>query len=215
MDGKSRLCIWLAALCCVLVWAAVLAGFSHAGGVEMEAMRVKVSTLQARVEELETQSSEAVFSARVQEAEASRRLKEARAAAALTPVRGAGLRVELVPRASLDQTAMDTDLLRLVNELRSSGAEAIAINGERLAARSAIRSVGQTVLMHGKIFTAPFTVDAIGNGEVLENALKLYHGVAYLLEQRFTVRITRLGDLTLQAYSGPSSFEYAVAGDPP
>ena len=39
----------------------------------------------------------------------------------------------------------DDDLLRVINELRAAGAEAIAINGERIVAMSEIRCAGPTL----------------------------------------------------------------------
>lgn len=50
----------------------------------------------------------------------------------------------------------DEDLLRVINELRAAGAEAIAINDQRLVSRSEIRCVGPTVTVNGKMFGPPF-----------------------------------------------------------
>ena len=49
----------------------------------------------------------------------------------------------------------DEDILRIVNELRAGGAEAIAINDQRLIGTSEIRCSGPTITVNGKGFGAP------------------------------------------------------------
>ncbi|MHC0432844.1 DUF881 domain-containing protein [Streptomyces sp. O3] len=58
----------------------------------------------------------------------------------------------------------DRDLQRVVNGLWQSGAEAIAINGQRLTALSAIRAAGDAILVDNKPLVPPYTVLAIGDG---------------------------------------------------
>ena len=71
----------------------------------------------------------------------------------------------------------DEDLLRVVNELRAAGAEAIAINDQRVTGTSEIRCVGPTVLVNEIRLAAPFVIKAIGNPQTLESSLKLRGGV--------------------------------------
>lgn len=99
--------------------------------------------------------------------------------AGLVAVRGPGLRVTISDNAQPPENASDPgnyivhdyDLRVIVNALWAGGAEAIAINGERLTVMSAIRCVGTTVLVNSKRVTSPFVVDAIGDGERLMAAL--------------------------------------------
>ena len=71
----------------------------------------------------------------------------------------------------------EDDLLRVVNELRAAGAEAIAINGERIVAMSEIRCAGPTLSVNNNRSAPPYEVVAIGNPNNLESALKLRGGV--------------------------------------
>jgi uncharacterized protein YlxW (UPF0749 family) len=71
----------------------------------------------------------------------------------------------------------DEDLLRVVNELRAAGAEAIAINGQRMTATSEIRCTGPTVVINETRLAAPFVIAAIGNPQTLESSLKIRGGV--------------------------------------
>ena len=62
---------------------------------------------------------------------------------------------------------LDTDLQRLVNGLWLAGAEAIAINGERLTALSAIRIAGSSITVNSNNVSPPFVVEAIGDPDTL------------------------------------------------
>lgn len=57
----------------------------------------------------------------------------------------------------------DDDLLRVINELRAAGAEAISINGERLVSTSEIRCAGPTLSVNNNRSAPPYVILAIGN----------------------------------------------------
>jgi uncharacterized protein YlxW (UPF0749 family) len=61
----------------------------------------------------------------------------------------------------------DTDLQGVVNALWSLGAEAIAVNGQRLSPLSTIRSAGGAILVDFQPVTSPYEVRAIGDSKVL------------------------------------------------
>ncbi|MFH8370056.1 DUF881 domain-containing protein [Streptomyces sp. NPDC018031] len=64
----------------------------------------------------------------------------------------------------------DRDMQRIVNGLWESGAEAIAVNGQRLTALSAIRAAGDAILVDNKPLVPPYTVVAVGDGDRLRSA---------------------------------------------
>ena len=108
------------------------------------------------------------------------------------------------------QLVHDDDLLRLANELKSSGAEAISINGERLIATSEIRCAGTTILVNWKRITPPFIILAIGNPEMLESGLSIKGG--YLEAMRYAglqINLQQIEDVEIPAYNGPFQFEYS------
>jgi uncharacterized protein YlxW (UPF0749 family) len=61
----------------------------------------------------------------------------------------------------------DTDIRSVVNQLWSGGAEAVAVNGIRLTATSAIRFAGEAILVDFQTINAPYTVEAIGDRNAL------------------------------------------------
>lgn len=58
---------------------------------------------------------------------------------------------------------LDADVQQAVNGLWRAGAEAIAVNGQRLSARSAIRSAAGAILVNYRPLSPPYLIWAIGN----------------------------------------------------
>ncbi|RKN12555.1 DUF881 domain-containing protein [Streptomyces radicis] len=84
----------------------------------------------------------------------------------------------------------DRDLQRVVNGLWHSGAEAIAVNGQRLTALSAIRAAGDAVLVDNRPLAPPYSVLAVGPGDDLATAFAASDGGRHLaaLRDRYGVR---------------------------
>lgn len=64
-------------------------------------------------------------------------------------------------------TVLDGDLQKLVNGLWQAGAEAIAINGHRLTALSAIRQAGDAITVNFRDLNRPYRIAAIGDPATL------------------------------------------------
>lgn len=105
----------------------------------------------------------------------------------------------------------DEDLLRVINELRAAGAEAISLNGQRLLATSEVRCVGPTVLVNETRLAAPFVISAIGAPQTLESALKLRGGV--LENFKFwgiRADVVKSDSVVIPAAKHKQNFEYAT-----
>ena len=86
------------------------------------------------------------------------------------PVSGPGVRmvVDDAPGAdSARNQVLDTDLQRLVNGVWEAGAEAVALNGERLTNLSTIRLAGGAITVNSRSLRRPYVVTAIGNPNTL------------------------------------------------
>ena len=104
----------------------------------------------------------------------------------------------------------DEDILRIVNELKASGAEAIAVNEERLTAMSEIRCAGTTILVNWNRIAPPFIIKAIGDPEMLESGLLIRGGhVESLKIYGIEVQIKKAETIEIPAYNGPLKFVYA------
>ncbi len=97
--------------------------------------------------------------------------------AGLTPVTGPGLRVTLRdadvvdPEKDPDSRVQDIDLQIIVNGLWAAGAEAVAVNGQRLTATTAIRSAGDAILVDVVPLIGPYVVEAVGDPQGLQTGL--------------------------------------------
>ncbi|WP_149179784.1 DUF881 domain-containing protein [Streptomyces sp. TRM49041] len=84
----------------------------------------------------------------------------------------------------------DRDMQRIVNGLWQSGAEAVAINGQRLTALSAIRAAGDAILVDNRPLVPPYTVLAVGDGKRLSTRFQDSADGRYLhaLSENFGIR---------------------------
>lgn len=105
----------------------------------------------------------------------------------------------------------DEDLLKVVNELRAAGAEAISLNGQRLTANSEIRCAGPTVSVNNVRSAPPFEIRAIGNKKDLENSINMRGGVADNLKVwGINIDIHALDRVWVPAYASSGHYKYAV-----
>lgn len=86
------------------------------------------------------------------------------------PVSGPGVRIVVddAPAGPTAEIVRGADLALLVNGLWSAGAEAIAINGQRLTALSYIQNSGPVVNVNSRPLLPPYTVEALGDTRTLQ-----------------------------------------------
>lgn len=111
------------------------------------------------------------------------------------------------PRTTSDNTGkvIARDVQIVANSLWEAGAEAIAINGQRLTSLSAIRFAGDAILVDYRPLTRPYVLTAIGGPGRLPAAFAGGSGGTYLstLRNSFGVRVSTstLKEVTLPAAS--------------
>jgi uncharacterized protein YlxW (UPF0749 family) len=152
-----------------------------------------------------------------------RELDEVRAVAGLTGLAGPGVRVMLADAESVppgqDPGAClihDYDLVSVVNVLFAAGAEAVAVNDERIVTNTAVRCAGNTILVNGRRLGNPYEIRAVGDPEDLAEALTTAESVAALFSTYPTVyglgtSIERRDEVDVPPYRGSLRTEYAVA----
>ncbi len=111
-------------------------------------------------------------------------------AAGTAPVVGPGLTVTLAdaPRSAdrvLPEDASPDDLVvhqqdvqAVVNALWDGGAEAMRIMDQRVITTSAVRCVGNTLILQGRVYSPPYEITALGDPERLRQTLDSSAGVA-------------------------------------
>lgn len=133
---------------------------------EQAALKAQILDLRTRIQELEGKGGTSQAVVRQLNGE----LEQARIAAGLIPLTGTGIVLQLedaanpVPPAGNadDYLTSAEDVRTMVEELWLAGAEAVAVNGERIVTTSAIYDIGGTVLANGAFLTPPYQVTAIG-----------------------------------------------------
>ncbi|MFC0524048.1 DUF881 domain-containing protein [Pontibacillus salicampi] len=123
------------------------------------------------------------------------------------PVKGDGVQVTLkdsdyVPsEENVNQYIVhESHIHKVINELLSSGANAIAINGQRLYRDSYIACTGPVVTVDGVQHPAPFVITAIGDPDVLMPSLELTHGVVdQLVNDNVEVALEKKQTISLNA----------------
>jgi uncharacterized protein YlxW (UPF0749 family) len=148
--------------------------------------------------------------------------------AALVPLTGSGVeitlddapvRVDGVRPADArpdDLVIHQSDVQAVVNAVWAAAADGVAIMDRRLIATSAVRCVGNTLLLQGRTYSPPFVVTAIADPAAVRAQLAASPQVA-VFEQAvaafgLTFEVRERSQLTLPAYDGPLDLEYASAG---
>ncbi|WP_315439397.1 DUF881 domain-containing protein [uncultured Selenomonas sp.] len=214
---------WLIALVCVLIGFMVAVQFRTAQDAKGSLSQQRIEEISDRLlqteherdelsEELHKMQTAAVSTDNQQDKELLRYR------AALVPLEGEGVIVRMddstKPAKAGENPNLyvihDDDLLRVVNELRAAGAEAIAINGQRLTGTSEIRCAGPTLSVNNVRSSAPFEIRAIGDKKSLENALRMRGGVAETLGVwGIQLDIKASNDVYIPPYRGSIRQSYA------
>ncbi len=186
---------------------------------ELSRLEEECTLLRAETRDLEEKLQQARKGYEHAESALLSELEKAKSLAGLKPVTGPGVRVVLqnvLARERDEYTSLfsvrDEDLLKIVNELRASGAEAISINGQRLMPASEIRLAGSFINVNLVRILPPFEILAFGNPDTLESALLIDGGlVDYLQDWGIQVTVEKLEELTVPAYSGNLELKYATS----
>lgn len=100
------------------------------------------------------------------------------------------------------------DVQSVVNALWRGGAEALMVMDQRLISTSAVRCVGNTLILQGRVYSPPFRITAIGDPDALVAALDADPHVTtyrqYVAELGLGYAVERLGETTLPGFVGGS-----------
>lgn len=145
--------------------------------------------------------------------EQQKTLTDMRVVTGASPGYGRGARVSISdPGGELEPY----DLLNLVNELRSAGAEAVVLSDRRVDFRASFTGRAGAISMSGVPLRTPYSLGAVGNPDYLTSSLVMAGGVVPSLENRpgVTVMVTKEEALTVPAFHVEPAFVYASrAGD--
>jgi uncharacterized protein YlxW (UPF0749 family) len=149
------------------------------------------------------------------------------AAAGLVPVSGHGLVVTLDdapaggtrPAGALpdDLVVHQQDVQGVVNALWAGGAEAMMLMDQRVISTSAVRCVGNTLILQGRLYSPPYRIAAIGNVTEMKQAMAASPTIPIYLEYRDRYGLGWSVDekqLTMPAFGGSLALRYATVPHP-
>ncbi|MPZ72220.1 MAG: DUF881 domain-containing protein [Nitriliruptorales bacterium] len=189
----------------------------HAEQARTQALEATVADLAAEVAAHEQQEAGgATTLAKVQ-----RRIDRITGSAGLTEVRGPGITTVLTdstlptsPTDNLnDLVVHEQDLQAVTNALWAGGAEAVSVNGQRVLATTAIRCVGNTLMLHGVVYSPPYEIKAIGDEGALraeldrDPAVQRFRSAVQEYKLGFAVIVDET--LTIPAYEGATGVNVA------
>ncbi|MGW0942679.1 DUF881 domain-containing protein [Streptomyces sp. NPDC002623] len=105
------------------------------------------------------------------------------------------------------------DLQAVVNALWQGGAQGIKVMDQRLISTSAVRCVGNTLILQGRVYSPPYKIQAVGDPEKLQQALAdapaIQNYMVYVNVYGLGWKVTEDGAVTLPGYSGTVDLHYA------
>ncbi len=150
-------------------------------------------------------------------------LKDLRITTGFESIKGSGIIVklsdserELEDVENVDYLLVhDSDVLKIVNDLKIAGAEAIAINGERVISLSEMKCAGPTITINGSTYGQPFVIMAMGNQKNLEAAIKAPYAYANLrkLMDGINIDVSLEDEMVIPKYNRKINFKYIKEGD--
>lgn len=192
----------------------------------VEAENARVQERAARVADLNAEvKAEAAEAARSDSA--LRALEDSaagvEAAAGLVAVTGPGLTITLddaPEQSSISTQASPDDLVvhqqdvqAVVNALWAGGAEAMMLMDQRVISTSAVRCVGNTLILQGRVYSPPYVIQAIGDVDSMRAAVDASGQIAIYLQYVASLRlgwdVQSSTALDFPAYQGSLALSYA------
>lgn len=123
-----------------------------------------------------------------------------------TDVMGPGIIIKLddaLARKNQDLSTLiihDSDIKKLLSELKNAGAQAISINGERIISTSEPICAGPTILINKNRYPVPYTIMAIGNADNLYKKVDESDRMAYMRRDGIRVSIEKSKEVVISKY---------------
>ena len=109
------------------------------------------------------------------------------------------------------------DLQAVVNALWQGGAEGIKVMDQRLISTSAVRCVGNTLILQGRVYSPPYKIQAVGDPERLKKTLAkssaIQNYMVYVNVYGLGWKVEDDGRATLPGYAGTADLHYAQPVD--
>jgi uncharacterized protein YlxW (UPF0749 family) len=181
----------------------------------------QVEQLRGQVEQISSSSNtsqDRQLRALTERVGAAAGLDEAVGPALVVTLRDAPIPADGIPEgyAPDDYVVHQQDLQAVINSLWAGGGEALQVMDQRIISTSAVRCVGNTLILQGRVYSPPYTVIAVGPTDRMQRALdaspgvSLYRQYADLIGLGYDVD-SRESEVIV-GYEGALQLRYARAG---
>jgi uncharacterized protein YlxW (UPF0749 family) len=106
----------------------------------------------------------------------------------------------------------DQDIKVILNELKKAGAQAIAINGERIVPMSEQVCAGPTIMINDNRHSVPYVIEAIGDPNLLYESVSTCSRVAEMTEFNIRVEIEKVKEIKLAKFTGAGKLDRYISG---
>jgi uncharacterized protein YlxW (UPF0749 family) len=182
-----------------------------------ETLKDQVLALRSQIQEVEQRGQGSAELVR----QLNDQLQHARIASGLLALQGTGIVFQLEdslqpvkPGANeAEYLVTARDVRTLVEELWLAGAEAVSVNGERIAQSTGIIDIGGSTLVNSAFIAPPYQISAIGPDDLYEQLSASQGFVAFVVARAdaFGIRLSFLESDTVDvpAFAGTIAFRYA------
>ncbi len=238
MTNKKKIALVLGIMCfaltigiCVQVKTAKNTSLTISQNYEQNNLRAEVLKYKEKYDNLlkETEKVDKELQQEIEKAtennseleEAKNQINDGNKIIGLTEVNGSGV-VITVADSDIDPNTVinpndllvhDIDILKIVNELKNAGAEAISINDQRVILTTSIICGGNIININGERIGSPFEIKAIGSPEALANLSRPGGYLSILKESGIKVSLKKSNNITIPKYSGVLNFKYTSIVD--
>jgi len=184
---------------------------------DQEALKAAILDLRTRIQAAEQagQGSAALVK------DLNDQLQSARIAAGLIPLTGSGIVLQIEdsqepadPEGNMQDLLVGArDLRTIVEELWQAGAEAVAVNGERMTPTTAVIDIGPSILVNSAYLSGPYQVTAVGPDDLYAR-LSASPGFVDFIRARaeawgLRVSIAEPESVDMPAFAGTVTLRYA------
>jgi uncharacterized protein YlxW (UPF0749 family) len=106
----------------------------------------------------------------------------------------------------------DQDIKVILNDLKKAGAQAIAINKERIVPMSEQVCAGPTIKINGNRHPVPYIIEAIGDPDELYESIITSSRIANMTEFNIRVEITKSKEIILPKFSSADKLDRYISG---
>lgn len=183
---------------------------------EQSLLKSQIVSLRQQIEDNQKKNEAVTKSSNLQA------LNELKQKIGLTEITGPGVNVYLDDnsKANRETEKVDSeslihasDLRDIVNLLRTTKPQAIAINKQRVINTTAITAVGNSILINNSRLLPPFQISVVGDPNLIEQTLRTSPITTAFMERKkkagivFSVEVFE--EMTLPLYNGNLSLKYA------